>query len=133
MYQEAAPAFRMTPKSLQNKILVLREYPADKLRQWIADGYSFDTIAAVGKMADMGMTQGEAPADVLDRLSEQGNGEGQAPTAGEVESIVLEQNGIKPAEYIFNKMGYKFASYYNLIDPPRFMAELRELVRKHSR
>jgi DNA-binding transcriptional ArsR family regulator len=133
MYVEAAPSFRITPRSLQNKILVLREYPDDKLRKWIADGYSFDTIDRVGKMADMGMTNGEAPADVLDRLSEQGNATGGSPSAVDVENVILEQNGIKPAEYIFNKMGYKFAVYYKLADPPKFMAELRELVRKHSR
>jgi len=133
MYQEAAPRFRITPRSLQNKILVLREYPDDKLRKWIADGYSFDTIDRVGKMADMGMTNGEAPADVLDRLSEQGNATGGSPSACDVETVILEQQGIKPAEYIFNKMGYKFAVYYKLVDPPKFMAELRELVRKHSR
>lgn len=133
MYLEAAPRFRMTPRSLQNKILVLREYPDEKLVKWIESGYGFSSIEKVGKMADEGMTLGEAPADVLDRLLEQSNGTGNPPSALDVETIVLEQNGIKPEEYIFNRMGYKFAAYYRLTDPPRFMAELRDLVRRYSK
>ena len=132
MYSEAAPRFRMTPRSLQNKILVLREYPDDKLIKWIADGYSFDTIDRVGKMADMGMTKGEAPADVLDRLSEQGNATGGNPSAVDVETVILEQNGIKSEEYTFNRLGYKIAQYYRLTDAPSFMTELRELVKRYS-
>lgn len=132
MYSEAAPRFRMTPRSLQNKILVLREYPDEKLIKWIESGYGFSSIEKVGKMADEGMTLGEAPADVLDRLLEQSDGAGNPPSALDVEAVILEMNKIKPAEYIFNRMAYKFASYYRLTDAPQFMVELRELLRKYS-
>jgi hypothetical protein len=132
MYNEAAPAFRMTPRSLQNKVCILREYPADRLRKWINSGIAFDTIKRVGEFYDYGMTNGTPPAEILDLALKNGNGEGKTPTAQEVETFILEQNGIKEQDYILNRMGSKIAKFLNITNYDLFLADLRQLIAKYT-
>lgn len=129
VYREAADAFRMTPKALQNKVLILREYKSNKLLHWINEcGLSLDAIKQVNEASDYSEIK-EQPADFLDRITEQGNGDGKPPTAAEVEILILEQNGIKPDEYIFNRRIYKFAAFFGLGSD--FVDELKTLVKRY--
>lgn len=131
MYAESAPRFRMTRGALQNKISVLREYPAEKLIAWIEAGYSFSTISRVNELSSMGMIT-EAPGDLLDELATMGNGDGKTPTADEVEKIVNERHGIKSDDYIFNRIVYRLAKFAKLINYDGFVIELRALIERYK-
>lgn len=131
MYAEAAPAFRVTKKTLQNKLSVLRNYDDEALRRWIKSGIALDTVSRIGIMADMGMTGNETPAAIIDRVVEQGNGEGKAATADEIEVLLLEQNGFKPAEYLANRAAWKFVKFIGVRDTDNFLKDLWLLVDKY--
>lgn len=132
IYSEAAPAFNITMGALQNKLSVIREYSDEQIKRWIKKGIAIDTISRINNLSDADLTGGEAPADIIDRLLEQGNGEGKSPTADEAINHILEQNGIKTEEYHFNTIGSKFARRWGIKNVALFLKDLRELVNRHK-
>lgn len=131
MYAESAPKFRMGIKSLQNKVIAMREYSDDKLINWIENGYAFDTISRVGELYNLEMTGDEAPADILDDCINN-NGEGKTPTADEIETLILERNGFKPADYFVNRFAWKLCKAAGLADSKAFLKDLLLLVARHK-
>lgn len=124
MYDEAAPRFGVSSKRLQNKMSILRAYTPQQLTRWIVEKkLSIDVIELINHSKDN-------PAEYIE-LMLNGDGDGNPPTRAQVEQLLAEETG-RPADYWWNVKASKFAMFAKVRDVPAFLADLRELVKKHT-
>jgi len=129
VYEEAADAFGLDCGTLQNKMSILRNYTPAQLTRWlIVKKLSLDAINTVNRACANGDIK-MSPADYIENVLLNGDGEGNTPTKKQVDVLIAEGTG-RPQEYWVNVYGSKFASRFGILNVSGFLIELRGLVEK---
>jgi hypothetical protein len=101
-YKEAAEAMRYSPETLRHAVADLREYDADRLRFWITNNITYETIRTVNALESYDMLN-TTPAQILDEAVELGNGEGKTMDKNETVTHALGHRPMAAIEYKFNQ------------------------------
>jgi hypothetical protein len=111
-YKDAGDWMDCGGDSVRKSLTIIRNYPDDTLRAWIAQGISFDHIETANSLQNIRECQ-YAAADLLDRAVEFGNGEGKRMTVEEMTAFAL---GERPPQ-----KGFVSSLFERLINFPNRM------------
>lgn len=98
-YKEAGDCMDLSAETVRKNLTIIRNYPDDKLREWIKSGLSFDHIENANWLQNVKECQ-YAGLVLLDKAVDLGNGEGKRMTVEEMTTFALGEQtktGIKAA------------------------------------
>jgi hypothetical protein len=132
-YKEAAEVMRYSPETLRHAIADLREYDADRLRFWIANNITYETIRTVNSLESYDMLD-VPPAQILDEAVNLGNGEGKTMSKNETVAHALGSKPMAKLEYRVNQWIDKGAAVYKLTNERRdqFRREILEVCQRYG-
>jgi hypothetical protein len=132
-YKEAAEVMRYSPETLRHAIADLREYDADRLRFWIRNDITYETIRTVNSLESYDMLN-TTPAQILDEAVSLGNGEGKTMDKNEVVTHALGHRPMAAREYKVNQWIDRGLAVYKLANDKRddFRREILEVCKRYE-
>jgi hypothetical protein len=94
-YKEAGDSMDLSAETVRKNLTIIRNYPDEKLREWVKFGLSFDHIENANWLQNVKECQYTAEA-LLDAAAYMGNGEGRRMTVEEMTTFALGEK-VKPS------------------------------------
>jgi len=111
-YKEYSEAMMISADTLRRKMAIIRNYPAEKLVHWIANGVGFDSMERANELAQIAK---KTPMQLLDEAVELGNENGKPMTTDELTSHALGEVKRDPALFRINALLSRLGRFPDLL------------------